>query len=453
MHKQYILLFTLTLLLGVNSLTVWPAPASITQGVNVLSLDQSSFTIDTNSSSSVFAAAIDRYLTGGLIFPFPNSEFQGGEELAHLYIGVGSESEDLQLFVDESYNLEVGSKNGEGYANLTAATIYGAMRGLETFSQLVDYNYTSNTYAINCSPTVVYDSPRFPWRGLLIDSSRHFLSPSTIYRTIDALSYSKFNTLHWHITDAESFPLEIESYPLLSQKGAWSPNFVYNQSFVQDVVSYAQQRGVRVLPEFDMPGHAYSWGLGYPNITASCPAYEANIDNIPFNPTVQQTYDVISGVVSQYSQVFTDNYWHIGGDEVITGCWSLDPSIASWMASHNIKTTTQLLQYFENNLEPIITQNNRTSVCWEDLFDNGITLPSSVIVEAWSKPDTLKQIVQAGLRGITSYGYYLNNQSPLTGVYVGQWENTWQTMYTNDPTSALNLSPSELQLVLGGEAA
>jgi hexosaminidase len=238
----------------------------------------------------------------------------------------------------------------------------------------------------------------------------------------------------------------------LSGKGAWAPGFTYNQSVVQEIVAYAQQRGIRVVPEFDMPGHAYSWGYGYPNLTAVCPNYEANIENIPVNPTINFTYQVISAFMSQYSQIFTDNNWHIGGDEVITSCWAEDPSIESWMSSHKMKPI-QLLQYFENQLQPIVSQNNKIPVCWEDLFDNGIQVPSNTIIEVWSNKATLSKIVAQGYQGITAYGNYLNYQAPIQGVYVSQWENTWQTFYNNDPTAGLKLSPTELNLVLGGEGA
>jgi hexosaminidase len=388
--------------------TLWPLPVMMTTGNGVLGVSANSFTIVSSSQSSVLQAAIARYQST-ILFPFSGSkEPSGGSVLTQLNITVESDSQDLQLYANETYSLTIAS-GASVVARLQAATIFGAMRGLESFSQLIDFDATAMTYSMTQAPVSITDYPRFAWRGLLIDSARHYLSIDTIYRTIDAMSYSKLNTLHWHAVDAESFPVEIDAYPLLSAKGAYAATATYDSNDIKDVVQYALQRGIRVVMEFDMPGHAYSWGLGYANLTAVCPNYASNINNIPLDPTQDFTYSVISAIVSQMASLTPDNCMHIGGDEVITGCWMQDAAITAWMKQHGMSSATQLLQYFENQVAPIMSSINRTSVVWEDLFDSGISLSTAkTIIEVWDEPSSLNSIIKAGYKAITAYGWYVS---------------------------------------------
>jgi len=164
---------------------------------------------------------------------FPFSSTTQAPNFANLIVTVSSDSEDLQLGVDESYTLSVSASSN----TLTAKSIFGAMRGLETFSQLVIWDEPSGTYQVNFLPVSITDAPRFEWRGLMIDTARHYLSVNTILRAIDAAAYNKLNTLHWHAVDAQSFPIESTSFPRLTQFGAYSPKAVYTQSDIQNVLT------------------------------------------------------------------------------------------------------------------------------------------------------------------------------------------------------------------------
>uniref|UniRef100_A0A7S4I501 beta-N-acetylhexosaminidase n=2 Tax=Vannella robusta TaxID=1487602 RepID=A0A7S4I501_9EUKA len=326
------------------------------------------------------------------------------------------------------------------------------MRGLETFSQLVDYSDNSTSYSINCLPTIISDTPRFPWRGFLMDTARHYLLPSTIFRTIDALSYSKFNTLHWHAVDAESFPVISDTYPLLSQEGAYAPSAVYSHELIKAVVAYGKERGIRVVPEFDMPGHAYSWGKGYPDLVVDCPDYNSNINNVPLNPTLNSTYTMLASFIPEMAKLFTDDCFHIGGDEVVFGCWEDNAQVTAWMQQNGLDAVGTL-QYFEDMVAPILSKANKNPVVWEDLFDDGVNVPTQYIVEVWSDQSTLQSLVKAGYRTLTAYGYYLNNQEPSPGETTSQWVDTWKLMYSTDPLDNTSLTPEEIDLVIGGEAA
>jgi hexosaminidase len=213
------------------------------------------------------------------------------------------------------------------------------------FWQLVSYDLTSGTYNIVGTPIEITDAPRFGWRGLLIDTARHYLSIASIKRTIDALSYVKMNTLHWHAVDAQSFPIVSQRFPFLT-KGAYAPNAIYTAADITGIIEYGRQRGVRVIAEFDVPGHAAAWGVGDPSLVVTCPKYSRNINNIPLDVTKQHTYDVLNGFLNEMVTLFTDQYIHLGGDEVVYGCWLDNQGVLDYMKQHGIQSATQLYQMF-----------------------------------------------------------------------------------------------------------
>lgn len=171
-----------------------------------------------------------------------------------------------------------------------------------------------------------------------------------------------------------------ETYPLLSQKGAYAPKAVYNHDIIQSVVAYAKERGIRVVPEFDMPGHAYSWGKGYPDLTVTCPSYDSNINNVPLNPSLNSTYEMLGSFIPEMAGLFIDDCFHIGGDEVVTGCWNDNQQVSAWMKEMGF-SDRDTLQYFEDLVAPILTSAGKNAVVWEDLFDDGVTMPPQYIAE------------------------------------------------------------------------
>lgn len=176
----------------------------------------------------------------------------------------------------------------------------------------------------------------------MIDTARHYLPKSAILRTIDALAYNHLNVLHWHIVDAESFPLVSPSAPELV-KGAWTPESIYTPDDVEDIIQYAHARGIRVLMEVDVPGHAFSWGKGYPSVITRCPKYEHNINNIPLNPAVDETWEVLENLLTDLlGDMLQDKYFHIGADEVVYGCWR-ESSILMGRSPHSHPFFTALL--------------------------------------------------------------------------------------------------------------
>lgn len=335
---------------------------------------------------------------------------------------------------------------------LTANTVFGALKGLETFSQLVECSSTQ--YFIRDGPIQISDAPRFPWRGLLIDTSRHYLPVQTILNTIAALSYVKMNTLHWHAVDAQSFPMESNALPNITL-GAWRSDLVYSHADISNIVSVGKSYGVRVVVEFDTPGHAASWGVGYPALTVTdCPSYTHNINNIPLNPVLPATYTQLQAFFQEMAGLFPDNYMHFGGDEVVYGCWGQDASVTAFMNKHSF-TYDQLLNYYFTTLWQPLAVWNKSPVVWQEVFLAYVTLPQNAIVHIWQAPSggvTVADVVSAGQRGLVSPGWYLDHL-----------DQTWIDMYAIEPLSncsaattgsCFNITnPAEVQRVLGGEAA
>jgi hypothetical protein len=289
---------------------------------------------------------VDLYLLRAVPEPPPGN-------LTAVAVCLGTGSTTLSSTTDESYTLTVPN---DGVGSLTAPTVFGMMRGLETLAQLVDlFGVAPGVKQISQAPIVIVDEPRFPYRGLLIDTSRHFQPVAQILHVIDGLALSKMNLLHWHIVDSQSFPCGSDTYPQLAAKGAWAPNAVYSPADLRAVVAYAKARGIRILPEWDVPGHG-SWGAGIPEIMG-CPDV--------LDPTTDATYDVLSGFLGEMAGIFIDDWMFLGGDEVDTSCWLANPAIAAWLVAHNM-TAAQLQQYFwEQMAARVLPALNKTIGVWE----------------------------------------------------------------------------------------
>lgn len=227
---------------------IWPLPQRFSNGSTTLTVVKpaasGSFFKMSGAVPKTLSAAFERYER--LAMPHPAAQASDANGVTSLSVTVDSMSEEHpQLSTNESYSLTIGST---GSASLHAATIYGALHGLETFSQLVVFDFDKQQHTLPLAPWVIHDEPRFPHRGLMIDTSRHFETVSTIKRMVDSLSYAKLNTLHWHMSDSQSFPFESKTHPKLWD-GSWSKQERYTQLDVAGVVEYARLRGVRVMVE------------------------------------------------------------------------------------------------------------------------------------------------------------------------------------------------------------
>eukprot|EP01133_Synstelium_polycarpum_P004106 gene4106-4793_t len=416
--------------------SVVPMPQSITYGSGSINLNPSDFTIKTTAESVTFDVAIKRYQK--LFFPFGPGAHTTGDANT-LTIEVASSSEDLQLGVDETYTIDAS----ESALAISAKTIYGAMRALETFAQLIVYNQANDSYTIPFLPIAVNDYPRFQWRGFMIDTGRHYFTTSFILHMIDSLGYNKFNVLHWHIVDCQSFAVQSESYPKLTD-AAYNPRAIYTHDDIIEVIAYAKTYGIRVVLEVDIPGHTGSWFVGYPELKSNCPSWDWYLSNQVLNPSLPETYEVVEGILTEMSSLALDNFFHTGGDEVILDCWNEDASIQAWMDKEGFNSS-QAEQYFEDKVDGILAKLGRTKITWNDPFINNVTLIPSTVIQVWDS--AMQNILDAGYKVLVSYAYYLDQQEPM-GVYHDEFQDTWETFYNSDPADGVT---NNVDLIIGGE--
>jgi hexosaminidase len=335
---------------------------------------------------------------------------------------------------EEAYTLDISSAG----ARLRAVSPVGLLRGMETFLQLVRLD--AQGFAVPALS--ITDQPRFPWRGLLIDSARHFMPLPVLKRNIDAMAAVKLNVLHLHLTDDQGFRIASKVYPRLHQLG--SGGEFYTQDEMREIISYARDRGIRVVPEFEMPGHASSWFPGYPEL-ASAPGPHAvertwGIHYGLIDPTREEVYQFIDRFLGEMAQVFPDAYFHIGGDEVKPRQWDENASIQAFMKRNNLKDAAALQAYFNRRLLAILTKHGKRMIGWDEILHPD--LPTDIVVHSWRGPKSLAAAARQGYRGILSNGYYLDLMRPAASHYAV------------DPLAgdAATLTPEESKRILGGEA-
>ena len=256
-----------------------------------------------------------------------------------------------KLGEDESYELTVADSG----AKLTAPTTLGALRGLQTFLQLVQIN--PNGFAV---PVVtIKDQPRFAWRGTLIDVSRHFIPIDALKRNLDGMAAVKMNVLHWHLSDDQGFRAQSKAFPRLT--GVGSDDMFYTQDEIRDLIAYAHDRGIRVMPEFDMPGHTHSFYPGYPELASAPGPYTVENDGLDpiMDPTKESTYKFLEKFIAEMAKLFPDAYFHIGGDEVDGKQWDANPKIQAFIHAHGMKNNQDLQAYFNQRLEKIVAKNHK----------------------------------------------------------------------------------------------
>lgn len=353
---------------------------------------------------------------------------------ASLVISVDGPGQAVQsVDENESYSLIITSQS----VHLTAATDVGAMRGFSTLVQLVQND--GKQYFL---PAVsITDSPRFRWRGLMLDCSRHFEPIGVIQRTLDGMAAVKLNVFHWHLSDDQGFPIESKSFPLLTQLG--SNGQYYTQEQAREIVAYARARGIRVVPEFDMPGHTSSWFVGYPQLASAAGPFQIQtgfgVFDPVMDPTRDSTYRFLDKFIAEMAAIFPDQYLHIGGDENNGVEWSHNQRIQAFMHAHRLTTTAELQAYFNQRLQKILKAHGKRMIGWDEVLTPD--LPKTVAVQSWRGFNSLAQAARDGHEGILSAGYYLDHME------------TAATYYKVDPIPpGSTLDPAERARILGGEA-
>jgi len=414
-----------------------PQPANLQPGSGQLIVSPSFSVAITGRTEIRLQRAADIFLSDlrrqtGML---PTGEQVSDPTKATLVIHVEGGTKDVQeLGEDESYTLDVTYSN----AKLNAATTLGAMCGLQTFLQLV--NITADGFAVPA--LTIKDQPRFPWRGLMFDVSRHFIPLEVLRRNLDGMAAVKLNVFHWHLSDNQGFRVESKKFPKLQQMG--SDGLYYTQEEIRDLIGYARDRGIRVVPEFDMPGHSTAWFVGFPELASGPGPYSIErqwgVFDPAMDPTEETTYKFLDGFIGEMAKLFPDQYFHIGGDEVNGKQWDSNPKIQAFMHSHALKNNEALQAYFNKRVQEIVHKHGKTMEGWDEIL--APDLPKSIVIQSWRGQDSLAAAAKLGYSGLLSFGYYLDLQ----------WSAARH--YATDPMAggAANLSPEEKQRILGGEA-
>ncbi len=311
---------------------------------------------------------------------------------------------------DESYHLDINQKG----VVLTASEPLGAMQGMQTLSQLMQ---VSDEGVATLPYISIDDRPRFKWRGVLLDSARHFIPLDVIKRQLDGMASAKMNVLHWHLTDDQGWRIESNLYPKLHQLG--SDGLYYSQEEIRELVAYAYDLGIRVVPEVDMPGHASAIAAAYPEFISSPGPYEIErqwgIHKPTLNPVDEEVYQFIDGLLKELSGLFPDPYFHIGGDEVDPHQWNENKAIQTFIQRNELTDYKGMQAYFNQRVENILGVYDKKMIGWDEIFHP--SLSKDIVIQSWRGHDSLNQVVREGRQGILSTGFYIDQPQPTDYHY------------------------------------
>jgi hexosaminidase len=328
--------------------------------------------------------------------------FFGGKSAMALSCGSGQE--------DEAYKLDVSSHG----AKLTAQSPLGILHGLETFAQLV----APGKAGFEVPALHIQDQPRFAWRGLMIDASRHWMPAPVIERNLDAMAAVKMNVFHWHLTDDQGFRVESKKFPRLQEFG--SDGHFYTQIEIRHILEYAHERGILVVPEFDMPGHTTSWFAGMPELATAPGPYQIErswgIFAPAMDPTHEDVYQFLDGFLGEMASLFTDPYFHIGGDEVEGTQWKNSPQVQEFCRAHGIRDSVELHAYFNRRVAALVKKHGKIMIGWDEVLASGLS--TDTVIQSWRGQESLAAAASKDYRGILSFGYYLDHLQPASFHYA-----------------------------------
>jgi hexosaminidase len=444
---------------------LWPIPASYKTGTNTVAIKDPcnfSFNIlnkDTNPQIPQLIALYRKYMFTRGCKTLPTTLSTPTVDLnSILTIYIKDVKEYLMNSeTDESYNLYITN----GVLALNASTYIGLVRGLETFSQLltVTVSGSSFSYSIQSAPITITDSPRFPHRGVMVDTARHFIAKEKLFQVMDAMVSVKLNVFHWHISDSDSFPIYLPSRPTLSKYGAFSDSEVYSEQDVKDIVNYAILRGIRIVPEIDSPSHTGSLALDpavHDKVFCADSIWYRGIPFGQLNPTLDEIYNIFADIFKDLKNYFPWDTIHLGCDEVFSRCWNVD-QVNNWMKSHGIADYNALFNYYIKKIRPLVDSQQKNKVYWTNPDTLYLNFESDEILQWWGTTDQLA----AGMTHYPKNRYILSNFNYLyldcgAGNYFGNksWcdpYHTWLDIYSFEPTKTLNAE--QMKRVVGLEAA
>jgi len=429
----FVLLSQAVLAQAARPLDLMPIPSSVQLGSGHLRIDQSFSIAVSGHQDAEIEKGVQRFIAQlskqtGMLLPILSEQ---KSPIFLVDVERGSDAVE-KLGEDESYQLRITTSS----ARLSATNPLGILHGLQTFLQLVKPG--SDGFFVRA--VTINDQPRFAWRGLFIDVGRHYIPVDVLKRNIDGMAAVKMNVLHLHLSDDQGFRVESKRYPKLHEMG--SDGLYYTQAVIRDLIDYARDRGVRIVPEFDMPAHSLSWFVGYPELASTPGTYKID-PAAPYtvmDPTKQETYKFLDKFIGEMARLFPDAYFHIGGDEVNGKPWDDNPRIQAFMHSHGIKNNQDLQGYFNRRLEKILNKHHKIMVGWDEILRPD--LPKTIVVQSWRGQESLATAAQQGYSGILSFGYYLDLMWSASRHYAVE--------PMSGPASTLN--PEQKSRILGGEA-
>ncbi len=359
----------------------------------------------------------------------------------------------------EGYSIEVSSRRVEIASPEPAGTFWAT----QTIKQILMTSALDNTTANTIPCVAIIDKPAFEWRGFQLDCSRNFMSIEYVKRYIDLLAYHKLNVLHWHLIDDQGWRLESKKYPKLTEIGAWRPfrefgrGGYYTQDEAREIVRYAAERYITVVPEIEMPGHATAAIAAYPELSCEGEAIDVETHH-GIHPNLfcagkESTFTFIENVLKEMCTIFPSEYIHIGGDEAVKDKWKACPHCQKRIKALGIKDENELQGYFTRRIDKFMRKQGRVIIGWDEILEGGAS--KTAIVQSWRGEEGAIEGAKAGHRVIsTPYNYvYFDFPNEAEGIN----DTGWLRVTKLEQTYAFNpvpedLSVEEAKFVMGGEA-
>jgi len=365
---------------------------------------------------------------------------------------------DSSIEGEEAYALRIQ----EDQVVIQASTQAGLHYGIISLLQLALEDGTPTT-SVAIPAWEIIDQPRYPWRGLMLDESRHFFGKEKVKSILDWMALYKLNRFHWHLTDEPAWRIEIKKYPLLTLIGGIGtftdgtvPAAYYTQQDINEIVAYAAERNIRVIPEIDMPGHATAANRAYPEYSGGG---TPDHPNFTFNPGKEETYGYLTDILRETNALFPSQLIHLGGDEVSFGsaAWKSNPEIQALMTREGLKTLKDVERYFMQRMADSVYQLNANLLAWDEVADSG--LPADKTIIFWwrhDKPEQLQTALANGYRTVICprLPFYLDFVQDSTHRFGRRWEGAYNPLEAvyNYRVEQLASTPAEQDLILGVQA-
>lgn len=389
-------------------ITVMPLPAQLKLGNGFLTLDESFVHELVGLKTPRLERAMDRFYEKLSLHTGLN--LGEGDSYILTLVNTGNEMGYPSLEDDESYSLKISGNR----IILQASMETGILYGLESLLQLIVQQDDQWAWPF----LKMVDRPRYPWRGIMIDACRHWIPKEVILRNLDAMATLKMNVFHWHLSEYQGFRVESRKFPRLHEMG--SDGDYYSQDDIRQVVEYAADRGIRVIPEFDLPGHSTSWFVGYPELASAPGPY--TLDTIfgilepVLDPTREEVYDFLDQFFGEMAELFPDEYVHIGGDEVSTAHWDQNPHIQDYMKEHDLEDAHALQAHLNIRLQQLLASHGKKMMGWDEILHPELPR-EDIAVQTWRDHGTLWESARMGNRAILSAGYYLDYKQSASYHY------------------------------------